>query len=174
MHDLRPADHAELGRVAQIGTGDRGRRIAERIGPVALRLIGKPDQMRLYFQTLTVRLAAEIEQARRRTIGVRMRIALRQHVALAVQETERFIARLMIDNDKLTEVRAVRHIDDGFPAALHLLRRKRAEETRAARLDHERSQKAQRVLIPAGMAVEGAAAFLQIDRDVPFELTGLA
>ena len=51
MDDLRSADHAELGGIAQIRSGNRGSRIAERIGSIALRLIGKSDEMLLLLKS---------------------------------------------------------------------------------------------------------------------------
>ncbi len=173
VHDLGTADHAELGRIAEIGTGNRGRRIAERIGAVALGFVGEPDQMRLQLQPLAVRFAAIVQQAGGGPIGVRMRVSLGQHVALAIQQTERFVTGLVIEDDEFAEVGAVRHIDHGLPPALHLLRREGAEIAGPARLDHERTQHAERVLISGRVAMERAAALLQIDGDVPFELAGL-
>src|SRR5512146_2587531 len=47
VDDLGAADHAELRRIADVGAGNCRGRIAEGIGPIALRFIGKPDQVRL-------------------------------------------------------------------------------------------------------------------------------
>ena len=43
MDDLGSADHAVLGGIAQIGSRNRCGRVAERVGTIALRLVGKSD-----------------------------------------------------------------------------------------------------------------------------------
>src|SRR6202795_4066364 len=118
--------------------------------------------MFLLLKSRAMWFAAIVEQASRRPVGVRVRITLRQHVPLAVQESKRLVSRLMIKNDKFAEVRAVRQIDHGLPAALHLLSRKRAKEARAALLNDDGPQHAPGILIPGPMAVERAPAFLHI------------
>src|SRR5512138_1389608 len=98
VYDLQPADHAERSRIPQIRARNGGCRIAERVGPIPLRLIRKSDQMCLLLQPFAMGFAAIIEEASRWSVGIGMGIALRQHVPLTVQQSERLVPCLMIKN----------------------------------------------------------------------------
>ena len=50
-----------------------------------------------------------------------MWIALGQHFALLIQEAERFVAGLMIENREFSEVRSLWIFDHGLPTARHRL-----------------------------------------------------
>ena len=104
MDDLGPADQPKLGGVSQVGPWHRRGRIAKGIGPIALGFIREPDQVVLKFQPSPVRLAPHVEQPRGRTICIGVRVALRQHLPLAVQQPEGLIPGLMVENHELAEV----------------------------------------------------------------------
>ena len=92
-------------------------------------------------------LAAIVEQPSGRPIGIGMGIALREHVALAIQEPECLVTGFMIENHEFPEIRSLLLIDDGFPSALHFLAGEGAQETRASWLHDQRPQQTERVLI---------------------------
>ena len=86
------------------------------------------------------RLAAVIERATARAVGVGQGIALREEVPLLVDRTESLIPHLMVDDDKLAEVRAGPVLNDCLPSTPHLgglTRANRVEIARPFRLDHK-------------------------------------
>ncbi len=82
--------------------------------------------MRLLFKPGPMRFTPIVEQARGRPIRIGMGVTLGQHVAGAAQQTEGFVAGLMIENHEFPEVRSLGQVDDGFPAAGHLFAGERA------------------------------------------------
>ena len=86
------------------------------------------------------RLAAVIERTTTWTVGVGQGIALRKEVPLLVDRTESLIPHLMVDDDKLAEVRAGPVLNDRLPPAPELGRLTRADRIKIARpfrLDHK-------------------------------------
>src|SRR5678816_3890566 len=89
------------------------------------------------------RLAAIVDRAATRTIGVGQRITLRKEVALLVEGAERFVTDFVIDQHELTEIGAGAVLDDGLPAArgrCGIACAQRLEITRSARLNDERAK----------------------------------
>src|SRR5207245_1935616 len=66
------------------------------------------------------RLAAVIERAAARSVGIGQRVALREEVPLLVDRAEGFIPHFVVDDDKLAEVRARAILNDRLPPAPHL------------------------------------------------------
>src|SRR6476660_346379 len=86
------------------------------------------------------RLAAIVDSAATRTIGVGEGVALRQEVTLLVQRTKRFVADLMVDQHKFAEVGTSAVLDDGLPAARGrrgIARTQGLQIARTARFHHE-------------------------------------
>src|SRR5207302_9467962 len=86
------------------------------------------------------RLAAVIERATAWAVGVGQGIALREEVPLLVDRTVSLIPHLMVDDDKLPEVRAGPVLNDRLPTAPHLGGLTRADRiaiARPFRLDHK-------------------------------------
>ncbi len=103
VEDFRSTVHqAELGRIADVGTGNRRGGIAERIGAIPHRLVFEPEVLVLHMHVVDAeRLAAIVDRAATRTVGIGQRIALRQEVALLVQRAERFVADFVIDRARI-------------------------------------------------------------------------
>ena len=125
------------------------------------------------------RLAAIIDRAATRTIGVGQRIALREKVALLIQRTEGFIADFVIEQHELTEVRSGRVIDIDLPAGLDFRRRastsKRIHVLRTPRLHDkgaEETHHGQLTVMAVGMELPNALLHLRMD--VPLKLLRLA
>ena len=173
VDDFRTTDHAELGWIAQVGTWNRRGWITKRIRSIALGLVGKSHQVLLHFQSRAMRFTAIVEQASCRPIGIGVGITLREHITLTVQESEGLVTGFMIENHEFPEIRSLIQVNDGFPAALHVLAGEGAQETRATRLDDERPQQTERILVSRGMAMKRMSAFLGIRLDIPFKFTGL-
>src|SRR3989475_13292981 len=122
MEDFGPAmDQAELCRIAQVRPGNRGRGISKRVGAVTHGLVFESEVFMLNVHVVDAeRLAAVIERATARAVGVGQGIALRKEVPLLVDRTESLIPHLMVDNDKLAEVRAGPVLNDRLPSTPQL------------------------------------------------------
>ena len=142
MEDFGPAmDQAELRRVAQVRARDRGGGVSERVGAVTHGLVFKPEVFMLDVHVVDAeRLTPVVERATARPIGIGERIPLRKEVPFLVDRTEGFIPHLMVDDDKLAEVRAGPVLNDRLPSTPHLgglTRADRVEIARPFRLDHK-------------------------------------
>ena len=130
--------------------------------------------MRLLLKPRPMRLAPIVKQARGRTIGVGMGVALRQHLSGPTQQPERLVSGFMIENHELPEVRSVRHVDHGFPAASHFFAGEGTQMTGPTRFHDNGPEHTQRILLARRMTVECPAAFLQIRSNVPLKLPNLS
>src|SRR2546422_11730518 len=142
MEDFGPTmDQAELCRIAQVRARDRGWGVSERVRAVAHGLVFESEVFMLNVHVVDAeRLAAVIERATARAVGVGQGIALRKEVPLLVDRTESLIPHLMVDNDKLAEVRAGPVLNDRLPSTPHLgglAGTDRIEIARPFRLDHK-------------------------------------
>src|SRR5437879_11247946 len=124
MEDFGPAmDEAELCRIAQVRPGNRGRGISKRVGAVPHGLVFESEVFMLNVHVVDAeRLAAVIERATARAVGVGQGIALRQEVPFLVDRTEGFIPNFVVDDDKLAEVRAGPVLNDRQHYNPHLRR----------------------------------------------------
>src|SRR5207247_9689915 len=89
------------------------------------------------------RLAAIVDRAATRTIGVGQRIALRQEVALLIERAERFVADFVIDQHKLAEIRTGTVFNDRLPTTgcrCWIALAERLQVARSARLNDERAE----------------------------------
>src|SRR5688572_3389662 len=179
VEHLRSAmNQPELCGVAHVGTWNCRRRIAERIGAITHRFVFEPEVLVLHVHVINAEwLAAIVDRAATGTIDIRERVALRQEVALLVQRTEGFIADLMIDQHKLTEVRAGAVLDDRLPAARGrrgIAGTQRLEVARSTRLDDECAKESHdRQLTVVAVGMELPDTLLGARMDVPFILAGL-
>ena len=179
VEDFRSTVHqTELGRIAHIGTGNRRRGIAERIGAVSHRLVFEPEVFVLHMHVVDAeRLAAIVDCTATRTIGVGQRITLRQEVALLIERAEGLVADFVIDQHKLAEVRTGTVFDDRLPTTggrRWIALAERLQVARSARLDNERAEQShhgQFAVLAIGM--ELADTFLGVRVDVPLELACL-
>src|SRR5436309_9708408 len=147
MEDFGPAmDQAELCRIAQVRPGNRGRGISKRVGAVPHGLVFESEVFMLNVHVVDAeRLAAVIKRATARPIGIGERIPLRKEIPLLVDRTESFIPHLMVDNDKLAEVRAGPVLNDRLPSTPHfggLAGSDRIEIARPFRLDYKGAKRA--------------------------------
>src|SRR5712691_2353803 len=147
MEDFGPTmDQAELCRIAKIGPRDCCRRIAEGVGAVPHGLVFESEVFMLNVHVVDAeRLAAVIERATARAVCVGQGIALRKEVPLLVDRTESLIPHLMVDYDKLPEVRAGPVLNDRLPSTPHLCGLTRADRIKIARpfrLDHKGAEHA--------------------------------
>ena len=179
VKDLRATMHQTvLRRIAHVGSWNRGRRISEGIGAVPHGFVFEPEVLMLHVHVVDAEgLAAVIQRATARPVGIGQRIALREEVALLVHGTKGFIAHLVIDDHELAEVRAGSVLDDRLPAALHRSRiagPQRIEIVRPFWLHDERAEETHdRQLTIVAVAVELPAAFLRGGMDVPLEVLTL-
>ncbi len=175
MEDLPASVHQPVfGGIPHVGPGNRRRHVTEGIGAVGHRFIFKMKVLFLKREVVDPeRLASVIQGARRRTVGVRVRVALRDHLPLAVQGSEGLIPDLVIENDELPEIGGVGVCDHHLPAALGFFAGQRIEIDRAGRLHDKRADHPQAALLPAHMAVEHPGAFLLGSGDEPLEDLGL-
>ncbi len=171
-------DQAELRWIADVGTGNRRGRITEGIGAIAHRLVLEPEVLVLHVHVVdTERLAAIVDRASARTIGIGQRVALGQKVALLVQWPEGLVADFVVVEHELAEVRARPVLDHDLPAAGGRGRIAAAERFPVrgpARLDDERSEEphdGQLAVVAEG--VELADALLGVRVDVPLEIAAL-
>ena len=179
VEDFRSAVHqAELSRIAHIGTRNRRRGIAKRIGAITHRLVFEPEILMLHVHVVDAeRLAAIVDCTATRTIGVGQRIALRQEVALLIERAERFVADFVIDQHKLAKVRTGAVLNDRLPPTggrRGIALAERFQVARSARLDNERAEQSHhRQLTVLAIGMELADTFLSVWVNVPFELADL-
>ena len=179
VEDFRSTvDQAELGRVTDVGTGNRRRRIAERIGAVAHRLVFEAEVLVLHMHVIDAeRLAAIVDRAATGTVCIGQGIALRKEIALFIQRTERFVADFVVVEHEFTEVRTGAVLDHDLPAAGGRGHGAAAEGFpigRTTGFDDEGSEHAHhRQLTILAVGVELADAFLGVRVDVPLELAAL-
>src|SRR5262249_22969620 len=142
MEYFRPAmDQPEFGWITHVGTRNRRRRIAERIGAIAHRLVFESKVLMLHVHVVNAeRLATIVDRTATWTVCVGQRIALREEVALLVEGAECLVADFVVDQHELTEVGAGTVLNDGLPAArgrCGIACAQRLEVARSARLDDE-------------------------------------
>jgi len=133
MEDLAAAvNQTPLGRIAHVAPRNRRGNITEGIGAVGHRFIFKMEIFLLKREVIDPeRLAAIIECACRGTIGVGVRVPLRDHLAAPVQRAERLIPDLMVENGIFPEVGDVRIRDHHLPAAFSFLAGDRVDVRRS-------------------------------------------
>ncbi len=168
-----------LDRIAQIPAGDRRRNVAEGVGAVGQGLVLEPEILMLQVHLVDAEgLAAIVDRAAARAVGVGQRIALRQEVALLVQRTEGFVADFVIEQHEFAEVRSGPVVDVDLPARLDFLvgaAADRIDVLGSLRLHDEGAEEAQhRQLAVMAVGVELPHAFLHVRMDVPLELLRLA
>ena len=176
-HFRSTVHQAELGRITNVGTGDRRGGIAERIGAIAHRLVFEPEILVLHVHVVDAeRLAAIVDRTATRTIGVGQRIALREKISLLVQRAERFVADFVIDQHILAKVRTGAVLNDRLPPTggrRWIARTERLQVARSAGLDDERAEQSHhRQLTVLAIGMELADTFLGVRVDVPLELAG--
>src|SRR2546428_11938534 len=126
-------DQAELCRIAQIRTWDRGGGVSEGVGAVPHGLVFESEVFMLDVHVVDAeRLTPVVERATARAVGVGQGIALRQEIPLLVDRTESLIPHLMVDDDKLPEVRAGPVLNNRLPPAPHLCGLTRADRIEIA------------------------------------------
>ncbi len=177
-HFRSPVDQAELGRVAHIRTGNGRRRVTEGIGAVPHRLVFETEVLVLHVHVVDAeRLAAIVDRAAARTIGIRQRIALREEVALLVERAERLVADFVIVEHELAEIRARAVLDHDLPAAGGRRRIAAAERFpigRAARFNDERTEESHHgQFAVVAERVELADTLLRSRMDVPLKVAAL-
>ncbi len=180
VEHFRSAVHdAPLGRIAEIAARNRRRRIAESVGAVGHRLILEAEILVLQVHLVDAEgLAAIVQRAPARPIGIGQGIALRQEVALLVQRAEGLVPDLVIEDHVLAEVRSGPVVDHHLPAAPRFGRRARADRVeilRPLRLDDKGPEETQhRQLAVMTEGVELAHPLLHVRMDVPFKFLRLA
>ena len=88
-------------------------------------------------------LAAIVDRAATRTVGVSQRIALREEVALLIERAERFVADFVVDQHKLAEVRTGSVLNNRLPTTggrRWIALTERLQIARSARLDDKRAE----------------------------------
>ena len=174
-HFATAVDQAELRRVAHVRPRNRGRGIAEGVGAVRQGFVFVMEHLLLNRQVVdTERLRAVVHRAGGRTVRVRLRVALRDHLAVAVERTERFVTDFVIEQRELTEVLRVVVNDHGHPAVFQRAAGPRIEVLRTTRLNDKRTDQAEGGRVASAMALDQVAAFLLFDIDEPLKVLRLA
>ena len=114
VEHFRSAMHQpELGRIAHVGTGNRRGGVAEGIGAIPHRLILEAEVLVLHMHVVDPeRLAAIVDRAATRTIGICQRITLWQEVALLVDGAEGFVADFVIHQNEFPKIWTGSILDD--------------------------------------------------------------
>ena len=176
-------DEADLGGVAEVPAGDRGRRIAPCIGVVGERL---EPVLRIHAKAMHERLAAVVQRARAGAVGRGDRVLhgerfhqlarLQRHVRRGRRDAVRLVADLVMQQVALAERLAGARHDRRLPAPAGLKRLPGVgvQVDAALRLDRQHAEKAVRHGVTVAWARADVVGALELGvlRDVVPVLRG--